>query len=79
LNASVTRTNRREQIMAYICDYAGDRNGPTPSINEISKSLGWTYSVVYHHVMKLIIDGKLEQRDGKLCVIGSEWYPPETY
>jgi predicted transcriptional regulator len=71
--------DRREQIMAFICEYAGDRSGPTPSIKEISDNLGWTYSVVYHHVQRLITEGRLAQRNSKLCVIGSEWYPPKTY
>ena len=35
------------------------------------------YSTTYHHILKLIIEGRLEQRDGKLLVVGSEWYGPE--
>jgi len=66
----------RDDIMRYICEYAGDKNGPSPSINEISQYLELSYSSTYHHVMRLIVDGKLQQQDGKLCVIGAEWYAP---
>ncbi len=66
----------RDDIMLFICEYAGDKNGPSPSINEIAQGLGLSYSSTYHHVMRLIVDGKLEQQDGKLCVVGAEWYAP---
>jgi len=67
---------RREEILLYICDYANERSGPTPSINEIAKHFGVAYSTVYHHVMRLGLDGKLLIRDGKLVVVGSEWFEP---
>ena len=67
---------RRDEIMAYICEYAGDMNGPTPSINEIARAFGLSYSTIYHYVMRLIVEGHLRQENGKLCVVGSEWYAP---
>lgn len=67
---------RRDEIMMFICEYAGPKNGPTPSINEIARRFGLAYSTIYHHVMRLQIEGRLIQEDGKLCVVGSEWYPP---
>jgi len=67
---------RREQILLFICDYAGERSGPTPSINEIAKQFHVSYSTAYHHVMRLGLEGKLQLRDGKLIVIGAEWYEP---
>ena len=71
------RLTRRDEIMLYICEYADEKNGPTPSILEIKRKFELSYSTVYHHVMRLIIEGRLEQRDGKLVVVGSEGYGPE--
>lgn len=70
---------RRDEIMAYICEYAGEKDGPTPSINEIARQFGLAYSTIYHHVLKLQVEGRLVQRDGKLCVVNSEWYPPPEF
>ena len=67
---------RRAQIYEYICTYADVKDGPTPSINEISQAFHLCYSTVYYHVMKLIIEGRLRQEDGKLVVIGSDWVWP---
>jgi len=67
----------RDEIMLYICAYADEKDGPTPSIHEIAQEFKLAYSTVYHHVMKLIIEGRLRQQDGKLIVVGSEWYGPD--
>ncbi len=71
------RRTRRDEIYDFVCAYADEKNGPTPSIREISQSMHLGYSTTYHHILKLIIEGRLEQRDGKLLVVGSEWYGPE--
>lgn len=70
------RLTRRDEIMLFVCEYASEKDGPTPSINEIAQHFGLAYSTVYHHVLKLIIEGRLQQVDGKLCVVGSDWIPP---
>jgi len=67
---------RRDEIFEFVCNYASEKDGPTPSIREIALNFGLSYSTVYHHTMKLIIEGRLRQEDGKLIVINSEWYPP---
>ncbi|HML24949.1 MAG TPA: hypothetical protein PKD09_25065 [Aggregatilinea sp.] len=69
--------SRRDDIYDFICAYADEKDGPTPSIREVAKAFGVYYSTAYHHVMKLIIDGRLRQEDGKLIVVGSEWIAPE--
>jgi hypothetical protein len=66
-----------DDIYNYICVYADDHDGPTPSIREVSKNFGMCYSAAYHHIMKLIIDDRLMQRDGKLVVVGSDWLSPD--
>ena len=68
---------RRDEIYDYICDYADVKNGPTPSIREVSQAFKLGYTTVYNHVMKLIAERRIEQEDGKLIVIGSEWIPPD--
>lgn len=76
-NTTLHPRTRRDKIYDFICAYADEKNGPTPSIREISQSMHLGYSTTYHHILKLIIEGRLEQRDGKLLVVGSEWYGPE--
>jgi hypothetical protein len=67
---------RRDQIFEWVCAYADEMDGPTPSINEIAQHFGLNYKTAYHHVMKLIIEGRLRQEHGKLVVLGSEWIKP---
>ena len=71
------QADRRDEIMLYICAYADEKDGPTPSIHEIAQEFKLAYLTVYHHIMKLIIEGRLRQQDGKLIVVGSEWYGPD--
>lgn len=71
------RGHKRELIFEFICSYADDKNGPTPSIREVAQHFNLAYGTVYTHVMRLITDGKIIQEDGKLLVVGSEWIPPE--
>lgn len=69
---------RRDEIYSFICTYADEMDGPTPTIREIARHFGLNYKTVYHHVLKLIIEGRLRQDRGKLVVVGSEWIePPE--
>ena len=69
-------TTRRDEIFDFICTYASEKDGPTPSILEVSQNFGLAYSTVYHHVMQLVIEGRLRREYGKLVVIDSEWIPP---
>jgi len=69
---------RRDQIYAFICTYADEMDGPTPSINEIASHYGLNYKTVYYHVVKLIAEGRLRQERNKLVVIGSEWIEPQS-
>lgn len=69
---------RRMEIYHFIVDYANEKDGPTPSINEIKANFDWckSYATAYYHVMKMIADGLLRQEDNKLVVVDSEWIPP---
>lgn len=68
---------RRDEIYRWICLYADEMDGPTPSILEISRAFHLNYKTAYYHVMKLIIENRLRQERGKLIVVGSEWIEPE--
>jgi hypothetical protein len=71
------KTTRRDEIYDFVCTYADEKDGPTPTIREISISFGLAYTTVYHHVIKLIAERRLRQEDGKLIVVDSEWIPPQ--
>ncbi len=70
------RQTRRDEIYDWVCQYAAEMDGPTPSINEVAVHFGLNYKTVYYHVMKLIVEGRLRQERGKLVVVGSEWIEP---
>jgi hypothetical protein len=70
------RRTRRDEIFEWVCHYADEMDGPTPSINEIAVHFKLNYKTVYYHVMKLIVEGRLRQERGKLVVVGSEWIEP---
>lgn len=67
---------RRRDIYEFICTYADEMDGPTPSINEISQHFRLNYKTTYYHILRLINEGKLRQEKGKLVVVGSEWLEP---
>jgi hypothetical protein len=70
---------RREQIYQWICTYADEMDGPTPSINEIAKHFEINYKTAYVHVLRLIADQRLRQERGKLVVVGSDWIEPDFF
>lgn len=69
---------RRDEIYDYICEYADEHNGPTPSIREVAFYFRRSYSTVYRHIQQLVEEHRLEWRDGKLIVVASSWLPPEN-
>jgi len=69
-------SDRQQEILDYICEYANDHGGNSPSVVEISEYLDRAYSSVYGHVQRLIVKGALIYRDGKWVVAGAEWYAP---
>ena len=67
---------RRKDIFEFICAYADEMDGPTPSVNEIAHHFSLNYKTAYMHVLRLIAEGRLRQEKGKLIVVGSEWIEP---
>lgn len=74
--SSSERSTRRDEIYRFILSYANEHHGPTPTINEIAAAFGLGYTTTYNHVQRLIKEGRLDLRNGKLVVIGSEWKAP---
>ncbi len=72
------RRTRRDEIYEWICDYADEMDGPTPSINEVATHFGLAYKTAYVHIVKLILEGRLRQDRRKLIVVRSEWLRPDT-
>jgi hypothetical protein len=70
------RRTRRDEIFEYVCAYADELNGPTPSIREIALHFRLNYKTAYLHVGKLILERRLGQERGKLVVVGSDWIEP---
>jgi hypothetical protein len=68
--------SRQDEIFEWVCCYADEMDGPTPSINEIAVHFRLNYKTVYYHVMKLIVEGRLRQERGKLIVVGCERIDP---
>jgi hypothetical protein len=56
------RRTRRDAIFEWVCRYADEMDGPTPSINEIALHFKLNYKTVYYHVMKLIVECIVLQR-----------------
>ncbi len=64
---------RRQEILAYIVQYAIEHKGPTPTIREIAQHFRLAYTTCYYHIELLIKEGHLQKRDGKLIVTGAQW------
>jgi predicted ArsR family transcriptional regulator len=57
---------RRDQVAAFIEQYAAAHGGQSPSLQEIADALGISKTAADGHVQKLIIEGRAMRRDGKL-------------
>lgn len=74
-----TNPELRERIYAFVVAYADEHDGPTPNILEIAHSLHLPYKTAYYHTLRLMADRRLARQDGKLLVVGSEWYAPGEF
>lgn len=72
-----SRRTRRDEIFDYICDYAIIHDGPTPTIREIAFEFKLNYKTVYDHIQLLIGEGRVNYRNGKIMVTGSQWIGPD--
>lgn len=67
---------RRDEILAFIAEWAIDHTGNTPSLGEIARAFKIERSTVYIHTLKLVNEGRAKWLDGELILVGSEFWPP---
>jgi len=68
---------RRDEVFNYICGYAGEMNGVTPSMREIARDFDRSYTTIYRHVRQLIKEGRLDIDGRKILIPGSVWLAPD--
>jgi DNA-binding MarR family transcriptional regulator len=75
------KQTRRDEIMLYICTYAKENNGITPTVRNIARQFGLHLSTIQTHMQKLVderrlywIEGAREQR--RYRVEESVWNEP---
>lgn len=71
-----TEMTRREEILRFICRYAKENNGVTPSARSIAAAFRLGKTTVLTHITKLVAEGRLAWVDDRLKVVGSEWIEP---
>lgn len=74
----VKRETRRDQIVAFVAEYAVDHKGNSPSLGELAAHFQVSRQAIYVHTLKLANEDRVRWRDGKLCLIGAEFSPPLT-
>lgn len=73
---------RRDEILEVLIDYAKDHLGNSPSVRDLLvevRKRGYTMSrgTLQVHLVKLQAERRIDRKDGKLIVIGSDWIPPD--
>jgi len=71
-----TEMTRREEILRFICRYAKENNGVTPSARSIAAAFKLGKTTVLTHITKLVAEGRLAWVDDRLKVVDSEWIEP---
>ncbi len=69
------KITRRDEILGYIAEYATDHHN-APSTYEIARAFEIGQKTVYNHLMRLIVEGRLIQTDGKWKIPQAEYIPP---
>lgn len=69
---------RRDEIFEWICIYAEEHNGVTPSIRAVARQFGIAYMTARAHVLELLAERRLRIEDNQLIVEDSTWIPPDT-
>jgi predicted transcriptional regulator len=71
------RRLRRDEIISFMAEYVVDHHN-APSTREIAYALGIAQQTAYHHILKLIAEGRVIQVDGRFKLVGAEYIPPDT-
>lgn len=72
----LAKRTRRDEIIDFIATYATDHHN-APSTLEIARVFGIAQQTVYHHMIKLMAEGRLVQPDGKWKLPGATYIPPD--
>lgn len=74
-------TTRRDEILIFICMYALENNGVTPSQREIADSFGLHPKTIQTHLQKLIDEGRIDlvgrTPQTRIRVLRSTWEQPD--
>lgn len=71
--------DRRARVYRAILDFAADHGGNTPTHRQIQQMADISSSsVVAYNIAALVDDGRLERKDGKICVVGCKWFAPDV-
>jgi hypothetical protein len=73
------RELKRDTIFVFICRYAFEHNGVTPSYSHIEKTFKLSRGAVRFHIYALVSEHKLFLDDRQIIVEDSEWIPPPYY
>ncbi len=72
----VRRIRQRDRILAYVCAFAQENSGVTPSIRVIARNMGMGRTTVAVHLELLRQENRIEWIEGRMKVIDSTWDPP---
>lgn len=72
---------RRDEIFEVIKIYAKEHLGNSPSEGDLllvlpTHGIHISKGTLQVHMLKLLADGRIYRKDGKLIIKGSEWIPP---
>lgn len=71
------KKTRRVQILEFICEFAAENGGNSPSLRTIARNLDMGVTTVRHHLDTLRREGRLRwTEEQRLWVVNSQWEPP---
>jgi len=77
-NQKPKEPTRRDEIMFFICTFAKENNGVTPSVRRIAKTFGLHLSSVQTHIRKLEKENRISwiDEEKRYRVEESTWEEP---
>jgi SOS-response transcriptional repressor LexA len=74
---SDTAPTSQDRILTFICAYAADHAGVSPTVRTIAAGVGLKKSTVAEHLRTLETAGSVEWVGSRLMVVGATWIPPQ--
>lgn len=73
---------RRDEIFEILCEYSDSHLGNSPSIRDLlieMRKRGYKISqgTIQIHLDRLRAERRIDRKDGKLVIIGSDWLSPD--